>query len=312
MQSGAAPGLTEEERDKYWTLVAYFNSLRELGGALVLMQDDTAKSAEDYARRRDGEQQRRSFAVTELTSRVESSSIPEILKQLERRAGDPEAIDIVLASNMISVGVDVARLGVMVVNGQPKGIAEYIQATSRVGRARVPGLVVGVFNANKARDRSHFETFRTWHQTLYREVEATSVTPFAPRARDRALHAPLVAMARHQVKALRTEPLDAATAQSDLGRIVEYIARRAERVDPEEADSVRAFLQRKVREWISRGRLDSYWSDYQDGSLLISSERAAERAATGRRQSRAWATPNSLRNVEASVEFILRNNLGEP
>src|SRR5690606_15230028 len=109
------------------------------------------------------------------------------------------------------------------------------QATSRVGRSNVPGLVIGVFNNNKARDRSHFETFSTWHQTLYREVEATSVTPFAPRARDRALHAPLVAMARHQVRALRDEPVEAMRAEEELGRIVAYIVKRAERIDPDEA-----------------------------------------------------------------------------
>lgn len=123
-----------------------------------------------------------------------SSAIPEILRLLDKDSRDPEAIDVVLASNMISVGVDISRLGLMVVNGQPKGIAEYIQATSRVGRGKVPGLVVSVYNANKARDRSHYETFLTWHQSLYREVEATSVTSLAPRARDRALHAPLVAL----------------------------------------------------------------------------------------------------------------------
>lgn len=311
LQSAAAPGLTPDERDRYWTLVTYFNSLRELGGALVLMQDDTAKSAEDYARRRKGETPRDTFEVTELTSRVESSRIPQVLKQLERKAGDPEAIDIVLASNMISVGVDVSRLGVMVVNGQPKGIAEYIQATSRVGRSKVPGLVLGVFNANKARDRSHFETFRTWHQTLYREVEATSVTPFAPRARDRALHAPLVAIARHHVQSLKNEPVDATAAIAELERIVAYIVRRAKSVDEGEAEAVRVYLEQRVEEWLRRGRLSHYWADYKESSLLISAEAAAERAASGKRQSRAWPTPNSLRSVEASVDFILRNRLGD-
>jgi hypothetical protein len=311
LQSSAAQGLSDDERDQYWTLVTYFNSLRELGGALVLMQDDTAKSAADFARRRVGEITRETFAVTELTSRVESSRIPAILKQLENRAGDPEAIDIVLASNMISVGVDVSRLGVMVVNGQPKGIAEYIQATSRVGRSTVPGLVVGVYNANKARDRSHFETFRTWHQTLYREVEATSVTPFAPRARDRALHAPLVAIARHHVKNLKYEPIDASGAAEALDRIVSYIVKRAESVDGEEAVAVRTYLEQRVKEWISRGKLPYYWSDFKDGTLMVSAETAAERTASGRSKAKAWPTPNSLRSVEASVEFILRNRLGD-
>ena len=107
------------------------------------------------------------------------------------------ACDILLASNMISVGVDIPRLGLMIVNGQPKSIAEYIQSTSRVGRGDVAGLVVTIYNNAKARDRSHYETFRTWHSSLYRDVEATSVTPYSSRARDRALHAVLVALVRH-------------------------------------------------------------------------------------------------------------------
>src|SRR5690606_39038159 len=134
---------------------------------------------------RRSETARRLAAPIELTSRVSSSEIPDLLEQLELKQGDEDAVDSVLASNMISVGVDVTRLGLMLVQGQPKTIAEYIQATSRVGRGSVPGLVVTLYNANKSRDRSRYETFESWHRSLYRDVEPTSVTPFAPRARDR-------------------------------------------------------------------------------------------------------------------------------
>src|SRR6202043_4017400 len=105
----------------------------------------------------------------------------------------------------LSVGVDIPRLGLMVVNGQPKTMAEYIQSTSRVGRGAVAGLVIPILNYSKPRDRSHYETFKTWHSTLYRDVEATSVTPFASRARDRALHAVLVGMVRHLVAGMDTD-----------------------------------------------------------------------------------------------------------
>ena len=99
---------------------------------------------------------------------------------------------------MISVGLDIGRLGLMVVQGQPKTAAEYIQATSRVGReAQKPGLVVTLLNIHKPRDRTHYEQFRAFHMSFYRAVEATSVTPFAPRALDRALAATLVAALRH-------------------------------------------------------------------------------------------------------------------
>jgi hypothetical protein len=309
LQAAAAPQLSDKDRDPYWSLVTYFNSLRELGGALVLMQDDVTKTAEEFAIRR-GETPRSSFAVTELTSRVDSSEIPVILGRLNVEAPSADAVDIVLASNMISVGVDVPRLGLMVVNGQPKSIAEYIQATSRVGRGSGPGLVVTVFNANKARDRSHYETFRTWHQTLYRDVEATSVTPFAARARDRALHAPFVAIARHLISGLKAEPFDAEAFRSDLEQVIDVIVMRAERVDPAEAAAVRQYLERKLDQWCRRGVLQKYWNDYRPReSLLMSAETAAERAANNIQTGAAWATPNSLRSVEAAVEFRLADNL---
>lgn len=310
LQSAAGHEIDEADRDLYWTLVTYFNSLRELGGALVLMQDDVIKTAGQYAGRRNGESIRETVDVTELTSRVDSSDIPSILTRLERKAGDPDAVDVVLASNMISVGIDVERLGVMVVNGQPKGIAEYIQATSRVGRGAVPGLVVTIFNANKARDRSHYETFRTWHQTLYRDVEATSVTPFAPRARDRALHAPLVALARHLVAGLKNSPGDPEDCREELEKLVGDIVARAERIDPDEAAAARAELEKMLDDWARRVPLARYWDDNRlDESLLMSAEKAAEIAAASGWKTPSWPTPNSLRSVEASVEFGLSHGL---
>lgn len=309
LQSAADPTLAPDERDPYWTLISYFNSLRELGGALVLMQDDVVKSIKDYADRR-CERARDPGSQAELTSRVESSAIPEVLRLLGKDSGDPEAVDVALASNMISVGVDIPRLGLMVVNGQPKGIAEYIQATSRVGRGRVPGLVVSVYNANKARDRSHYETFMTWHQCLYREVEATSVTPFAPRARDRALHAPLVALARHLVPGISGPPVDSAPFESEIRDIAEGIARRAARVDREEEKGTRRQLDRRIEEWLDRGPVPRWWDDHREnGGLMVSAEKAAELQARRIGKGRAWPTPNSLRSVEASVEFVLRNAL---
>lgn len=240
LQAASDPSLAEADRDWYWTLVVYFNSLRELGGAVVLMQDDVHRSVNEYARRRE-EVARTIEAPIELTSRVESSQIPLMLDQLKRGADSGEAVDVVLASNMISVGVDIGRLGIMIVNGQPKGIAEYIQSTSRVGRGKVPGLVLSIYNANKARDRSHFESFCSWHQALYKEVEATSVTPFAPRARDRALHASLVAISRHLLPALAIEPVDIHGSEIELGEVVDRIVERAAKIDKDEEDAVRDY-----------------------------------------------------------------------
>lgn len=311
LQAAAAPSLTAADVNFYWTLVVYFNSLRELGGSLVLMQDDVAKSIEDFARRHAGESSRQPPEVTELNSRVPSREIPEILDRLKIPAGEDGVVDVVLASNMISVGMDVQRLGLMVVNGQPKGIAEYIQATSRVGRQKTPGLVVTIYNGNKARDRSHYESFTTWHQSLYRDVEATSVTPYAARARDRALHAPLVAMARHLIPGMAAEPVDASPHEDALLEFVDAIVARAARSDSRETAAVRRYLEGRMDDWMARGAI-RYWDDGKpDRSLLMSAEKSAAKAAVRRRPSAAWPTPNSLRNVEASAEFVLVRDIEE-
>src|SRR5204863_4797972 len=118
----------DAERDPFWTLVAYFNSLRELGGAHVMMLDDVNDDMEVFAKSHKTSADEIEEPL-ELTSRVPSEEIPQYLKVLEQKLPD-QTIRVVLATNMVSVGVDIPRLGLMVVNGQPKSMAEYIQATS--------------------------------------------------------------------------------------------------------------------------------------------------------------------------------------
>ena len=303
LQAATDKTLPANRRDGYWTLVNYFNSLRELGGALVLMRDDVARSIRDYAARRLGEVARDAGMQIELTSRVRSSDIPKYLKDLERAWSHPDHVDVVLASNMISVGMDVSRLGLMVVNGQPKTIAEYIQATSRVGRSQLaPGLVITLFNAAKSRDRSRYETFASWHRSLYRDVEATSVTPFAPRARDRALHAPYVAMVRHLVDGMEN-PGAIEHHQREAETLLEIVIARIARIDPVEADAARAQLNSFLDDWFDRQGLKDYWKDYGE-ALLTSAEAAAERGNKARFAGQ-MPTPNSLRSVEASASYVL-------
>ncbi len=181
--------------DAYWTLVGYFNSLRLLSAAELQVFGDVQDRLEVLAKRDDSGSIRSANALIELSSRADSSEIPRRLKILERELPDPDVLDVLLATNMISVGVDIDRLGLMAVMGQPQTTAEYIQATSRVGR-RHPGLVAVMFNSSRSRDRSHYEKFPSFHSALYREVESTSVTPFSSRSRDRGLHAVIVALTR--------------------------------------------------------------------------------------------------------------------
>ena len=204
------PGF-EDPSDPYLTVLAYFNALRELGAARRIVEDEVREHVASYgAGRWRHRPPGRPFAdralrqPVELTSRVSTDDVAIAKDRLGlalRASGGAtrdEAIDVALATNMISVGLDISRLGLMVVQGQPKTAAEYIQATSRVGRdSGKPGLIVTLLNLHKPRDRTHYEQFRAFHASFYRAVEATSVTPFAPRALDRALAAVIVAAARH-------------------------------------------------------------------------------------------------------------------
>lgn len=299
--TGDTVGLADADRDGYSTLLAYFNSLRELGGAIVQMLDDVPDSMELYALQR-GETARGNIPPRELTSRATQKEIIEILAELKVAAGSPGSIDVVLATNMVSVGVDVSRLGLMLMNGQPKTRSEYIQATSRVGRSAAPGLVVAVLNGAKPRDRSHFETFTGWHSTLYRDVEATSVTPFASRARDRALHAALVAMIRHGDPVMVSPRLSRAP-HSLLQDVIAEIERRVGAVDPRELAACGQELDELMDNWSARDPAMYINPRNYKQSLLISADLNARRRATGRLPPDAWPTMNNMRSVEASTPF---------
>jgi hypothetical protein len=322
LQSAAAlvekGGVPDSAIDPYWTCVAYFNSLRELGGAWVLMQDDVPRQMQFLASRLATTVRELECEPEELSSRISSRDLPQVLQSLEvtldRSAVFAQPKDAVLASNMISVGVDVPRLGLMVVNGQPKSTSEYIQASSRIGRS-MPGLVVTVYNVGRPRDLSHFEHFRSYHEALYRNVEATSVTPWAPRARDKALHAVVIAALRHLVPGLSGN--DAASrfdpgmpgVSEILARITARAAAVAVGVDGDEAaDDVAAIIARWSRR-AAEGRTSSTRLDYWEkpapyGKTAPHLMCSAEEGGEGSRL--AWPTPNSMREVEPSTAFILK------
>jgi Helicase conserved C-terminal domain len=242
--------------DPYISLLGYFNSLRELGGSRRIVEDEVNSRLTSYAKRlRVGEEQgsfanrKIAYEVVELTSRVKTNLVAEAKRRLALSFYMDKHVDVALASNMISVGLDITRLGLMVVLGQPKMTAEYIQATSRVGRDdEKPGLVVTLLNIHRPRDRSHYERFEAYHASFYRSVEATSVTPFSPRAIDRGIAAVIVSLARQGWNPL-TAPLNASgiTAQRpSLTFVGETMARRVESFDPQLSAVERTTLRRKL------------------------------------------------------------------
>ena len=255
--------------DPYMTLLGYFNSLRELGGTRRIVEDEVGSRLTGYGlRMRAGEKQGAfakrhiAYEVVELTSRVSTNKVADAKRRLAVTFCDSDKktvkdrVDVALATNMISVGLDITRLGLMVVFSQPKASAEYIQATSRVGRDLAkPGLVVTLLNVHRPRDRSHYERFGAYHQSFYRTVEATSVTPFSPPALERGLAGTLVALVRHGHPSM-TPPRGAGEIGqylSQLDYVWESLARRASGhnrdVDPALGEHVRRLAKRLIDDW---------------------------------------------------------------
>lgn len=248
--------------DPYMTLLGYFNSLRELGGSRRIVEDEVVSRVPLYGQRlRVGEtkglfvNRKINDEPEELTSRVSTSKVADTKRRMELSFHNTEKIDVVLATNMISVGLDITRLGLMVVLGQPKTAAEYIQATSRVGRDEErPGLVVTLLNIHRPRDRSHYERFCAWHNTFYRAVEATSVTPFSPRAIDRGIAAITVALARlmHRGMTAPERAFQITDHRQELDFVIDIIGQRAEKHNPDlsptEVAALRSKTENNVRE----------------------------------------------------------------
>jgi hypothetical protein len=316
-----------KEVDPWMTLIGYFNSMRELGGMRRLVDDDVQTRLKKMDQR--GLIVRLLRSVDELTSRKDSTDIPDVLDHLEV-AFDPQTeakrkelqkkgrikdlpkrpLDVLLATNMVSVGVDVQRLGLMVVAGQPKTTAEYIQATSRVGR-KFPGLVFTVYNWTRPRDLSHYERFEHYHKTFYNHVEALSVTPFASGALSRGLTALLVSCVR-----LQGTEFNANQQASRVNRnhpyfkeAVKSILRRAELVgsgDAQFVSTLQAELNDRLDQWLAEaaqrtgGRVLGY-DEERDGLTVGLLNRP------GLEPWDDFTCLNSLRDVEPNVGLIFHD-----
>lgn len=303
----AATNVPEADRDGYWTNLNFLNSLRELGNTVSLLESDVP----DYLTglvRRDGIDPRWPNRTMELTSRRRSDEIPRAIEQLQARyipgQERQDAIDICLASNIIEVGIDIERLGLMTIVGQPKTTAQYIQVSGRVGRrAEVsPGLVITIYGAAKPRDRSHYERFLTYHQQLYAQVEPTSVTPFATPVLRRALHAAAVAYVR------QTAPVDLPPypfPSTEYDEAIELFRERALIADAGEVPVLERMAYKRAREWDGWERTiweanPAPWGDPTQGLM-----RFAGTLPDLDSKATIWDVPTSMRNVDAECRLAI-------
>ena len=294
--------LPNKDKDPYSTLVVYFNALRVLGGARVMLQEDTVSSIKTYAKRRE-EEVRKFDAPYELTGQIDQEELEGTLRSLEAEYGSQDHINILLASVMISVGLDISRLGLMVVDGQPKTIAEYIQSTSRVGRGSIPGLVLTLFNEFKARDKAHYESFIDWHQSLYRYVEPTSVTPYSPRAREKTLPGVFITYCLKELGKEGDHKIDDEEKKEILESILPKFLQRVSYIDDLETLETKTELKDIVDLWADRSpNINTRWSDKMNelNSLFTSAEKQANRRDKNL-ESLAFVAPNTARDVESGV-----------
>ncbi len=290
--------------DAWWTQVVYHGSLKGVGNSHTAFTRDVLDFM-NLLLNNSEEHKRFPLKIKQLTSLQTATENAVIFSQLSKYYNDVESLDAILATNMISVGLDVGRLALMIINGQPLTTAEYIQASSRVGRSEVPGIVFANYYRNQARSLSHYESFRPYHEAFYRFVEPTSVTPYTYQARQRALPAALVIVMRHgNISSLNknpsflfNDPSNTNLHQSVLSAI-EQLKRRCGQSAPEQSDI------------ISR-HIDSLFSQWQDKvKRCEKGKRKLEYKVSARDDGRdsllceynethgLWAVLQSMRNVE--------------
>lgn len=282
--------------DNYWTIVAYYNSLRELGRMYSKARDEVLQTFKMLMQKSNPDSKHNNLMPPkELTSRISGIEVKRVLGSLEKRCirnndlstKGYEATDIVFATNMISVGLDIDRLNVMLVNGQPKSIAEYIQVTSRIARS-VPGLIVTLFNPFKVRDKSHFENFSKFHREYYRYVEPISVTPFTLVTIQKMM--PTLMAAYLRIYKQTTSPKD--VTPESFYELMEYLKQRVK------DDSIVRFIKNRIDDhcdYLSKKlRLNP-------GLLFADLLQNTSDAALMDIDSDDWLTMNSMREISPNA-----------
>lgn len=310
--------------DYYWTVLGYFNSIRELGGASSLVHGDI-KERLGQIQNRDlitKDNKRYINRIEELTSRISSSEIPATLKKLETKINSTKnnSLDICLATNMVATGVDISRLGLMFIHGQPKTTAEYIQASSRVGRdvPLGPGLIFTLYSPSKPRDKSQYEQFQGYHSRIYSNVEPTSVTPYSINARQKGLHAILIALIRHFSSGNLTQtPVINGPEFNELTIIFEQIIKkRCEIIDPEEVNNTMKLLSRRIESW-KNGGAENYGDAAnfrilkEEGFYPLMYASSAEVREEVRVRQTPFATSTSMRGVDTESVLCINSNYNQ-
>ena len=300
-----APNFLEKDKhkDPWWTLLLFYNSLRELGGAYTLFKSDIPEHLKNIKKKRDLDwvDEKNFLNVLELTGRASSKEVYEALDHLgtikDSNGKGNYPIDVCLASNIIEVGVDVDRLGVLGIVGQPKTSSQYIQVSGRVGRRPLekPGLVVTLYSPSKPRDRSHFEKFRAYHEKIHTQVEPTSVTPFSPQVLDKALFGVMVAYVRQNGKD-NPSPYP----EELLSELKDILIERAKIVNSDNVEILVEKFEDYQEKWKSSDRIE--WSSTASEPGLI--------YAAGSYIKDEWkdiseSVPNSMRNVDKECRLYL-------
>lgn len=305
----------KKDADGFWTILSYFKSLKEIGRfsnkinselkpiikqLQVRYLNDDSVAANNY--------NKLSFRNIELTSRIPNERIKRNLDKLEIQFNgnikERKAYDLVLATNMISVGLDVGRLGVMVMNGMPPNTAEYIQTSSRVAR-RNEGLVITLYDPFNNRDLSYFEDFVQFHKTFYKQVEPLSVTPFAENALDKMLFTLILAYFRHTTQYTNN---DAAVAliddkvKNDLrNNLIQLFsnhqfAQNDLQLITEKLDDILRDWKYKIQ---AQKDLKYYWANHPKESLIVPMQEKKNDDET-------LTAMQSMRSVEPSAEILIR------
>ena len=323
---------TDQDLDPYYTLVSYYNTIKNLGAAIRMYEDTVPSYMGVISNTSENRFQTQNNAEKidvkvlekeELTGRVNAAKIPTILRNIEMKIGDENVLDALLCTNILSVGVDVERLNVMVINGQPKSVSEYIQASGRIGR-RDPGVVVVNYAYIRPRDLSYFENFIQFHSTYHKSVEPGTLTPFSSRARDRGLVGVFLALIRMNSRMLSDDPKMFDKNDSRVKQIVkeieEQILARVNEIDKQESDGTKKDIGELIKKWDTARTQFGSWASNGTGGLkyrrnpftnkiesdityLLNSSRDVY-------DERIFVIPESLREAESEISLYYYKNIG--